>query len=272
MHINKDTQLCMSLASRPGNFGTRFHNYLYQQIGLNFIYKAFTTKDIDAAIGGIRAMGIRGCAISMPFKEICIPYLDTLDESAESIQSVNTILNLDGHLKGYNTDLIAVIELMRRFDIPIDTRVILRGSGGMARAVVCALKTLGFKNVVLISRNQSTGFSLAHKYGYQWKQELDTNEAEFLINVTPIGMTGGIEVNDLAFPLKLVQSAQFIFDAIALPPETPLIKLANSLNKNVITGTAITTMQSLEQFVLYTGHRPTQEQIVKASEYAVLTE
>jgi shikimate dehydrogenase len=53
--INKDTQLCMSLSGRPGNFGTRFHNYLYQALDLNFVYKAFTTKDIEAAVKGVRA-------------------------------------------------------------------------------------------------------------------------------------------------------------------------------------------------------------------------
>ena len=56
--INRDTQLCMSLAGRPGNFGTRFHNYLYEKLGLNFIYKAFTTQDIEAAVKGVRALGI----------------------------------------------------------------------------------------------------------------------------------------------------------------------------------------------------------------------
>ena len=73
--INKDTRLCMSLAGRPGNFGTRFHNYLYAELGLNFIYKAFTTADLEGAIIGVRALGIRGCAISMPFKEACIEFV-----------------------------------------------------------------------------------------------------------------------------------------------------------------------------------------------------
>lgn len=67
--INKDTQLCMSISGRPGNTGTYFHNYLYQKLGLNFVYKAFTTKDIEHAVKGVRALGIRGCAVSMPFKE-----------------------------------------------------------------------------------------------------------------------------------------------------------------------------------------------------------
>ena len=64
--ITKDTQLCLSLSARPSNIGTRFHNYLYRELGLDYVYKAFTTSDITAAIGGVRALGIRGCAISMP--------------------------------------------------------------------------------------------------------------------------------------------------------------------------------------------------------------
>ena len=67
--LNKDTRLCISLAGRPSNIGTRFHNHLYDVLGLDFIYKAFTTTDIAAAIGGVRALGIRGCSVSMPFKE-----------------------------------------------------------------------------------------------------------------------------------------------------------------------------------------------------------
>ncbi|RFC88745.1 hypothetical protein DZ694_29695, partial [Klebsiella pneumoniae] len=61
-------------------------------------YKAFTTKDIEAAVKGVRALGIRGCAVSMPFKESCIPFLDAIDPSAKVIDSVNTIVNDDGKL------------------------------------------------------------------------------------------------------------------------------------------------------------------------------
>jgi shikimate dehydrogenase len=96
--IDRDTQLCMSLAGRPGNFGTRFHNFLYRELGLNYVYRAFTTTDLPAAIGGVRALGVRGCAVSMPFKEACIPLVDEMTPSAAAIQSVNTIVNDDGRL------------------------------------------------------------------------------------------------------------------------------------------------------------------------------
>ena len=124
-----------------GKFGTRFHNFLYRELGLNYIYKAFTTRDLAAAIGGIRALGIRGCAVSMPFKEACIEYLDELDASARGIMSVNTIVNTDGYLKAYNTDYTAVSELIRSNGIPKDTRFALRGSGGMERLSPVRSKT-----------------------------------------------------------------------------------------------------------------------------------
>ena len=76
--LNKDMVLCISLAARPSNLGTRFHNWLYDQLGLNYIYKAFTTTDLPAAIGGVRALGIRGCAVSMPFKEDVIELVDRM--------------------------------------------------------------------------------------------------------------------------------------------------------------------------------------------------
>ena len=82
--LNKDTRLCISLAARPSNIGTRFHNYLYDELGFDFIYKAFTTTDIAAAIGGVRALGIRGCSVSMPFKEDVIALVDEVEPSARA--------------------------------------------------------------------------------------------------------------------------------------------------------------------------------------------
>jgi shikimate dehydrogenase len=77
--ITKGTVLCMSLAGHPSNVGTRFHNFLYAELDLDFVYKAFTTTDLAAAIAGIRALGIRGCGVSMPYKEASVELVDELD-------------------------------------------------------------------------------------------------------------------------------------------------------------------------------------------------
>lgn len=268
MEINKDTQLCMSLAGRPGNFGTRFHNYLYQHMGLNYLYKAFTTQDIAAAVGGVRALGIRGCAVSMPFKESCIPYLDELDPSAQAIESVNTIVNTDGHLKAYNTDFIAVERLIAQHQVDPRLSFALRGSGGMAKAVAGALHHAGFRDGVIVARNERAGRHLAELYGYRWQRDEHGLQAGMLVNVTPLGMAGGADTDTLAFSRTLIAAANVVFDVVAMPAETPLIQAARALQKPVITGAEVVAIQALEQFVLYTGVRPDPDLVARAAAHA----
>jgi len=266
--INRDTQLCMSLSGRPGNFGTRFHNFLYRELGLNFVYKAFTTRDLRAAIGGIRALGIRGCAVSMPFKEACIEYLDELDSSAKGIMSVNTIVNTGGFLKAFNTDYTAVLSLLKSNEVPTNLEFALRGSGGMAKAVACALRDVGFGKGAVIARNATTGAAIAEQYGFEWKPEITGKKPGLIINVTPIGMSGAVEADALSFAAETVRGAEVIFDVVAQPAETPLIRLAESLGKKTISGADVIVLQAVEQFVLYTGARPGAEAIDRAAAFA----
>jgi shikimate dehydrogenase len=266
--LDKDTVLCMSLSARPGNFGTRFHNFLYEAEGLNYVYKAFSTRDLPAAIGGIRALGIRGCAISMPFKEACIPLLDALDPSAAAIESVNTIVNEKGHLRGYNTDYVAVARLLADRGVPVSSSVIVRGSGGMAKAVACALHDAGFRAGTLVGRNRMTGQALAARVGYEWRPDVADARADLLVNVTPIGMTGDPAAEELAFALEAIDAARTVFDVVAVPAETPLVRAARAGGKAVITGAEVIALQALEQFVLYTGVRPPPETVERAAAWA----
>ena len=258
--INRDTQLCMSLAGHPGNFGTRFHNYLYEKLGLNYIYKAFTTQDIAAAVKGVRALGIRGCAVSMPFKESCIAYLDALAPSAKAIDSVNTIVNDDGRLTGLNTDYIAVKSLIDSHQLDSSAKVMIQGSGGMGKAVIAAFRDAGFRDVIIAARHRDRGLVLAKQYGFQWQPKPEGIAADILVNVTPLGMAGGAESETLAFSPTMVERADVVFDVVALPPETPLIKLAKKRDKHVISGA--------EVIALYTGVRPDAALVAEAAAFA----
>ena len=269
--INKDTTVCMSLSARPSNFGTRFHNYLYEKLDLNYLYKAFTTNNLKDAIYGIKALAIRGCAISMPYKEACIEFIDELDGSVKSIQSVNTIVNTNHHLKAYNTDYIAVAKLIVENKIDNTTPFVLKGSGGMANAVIGAFYDAGFKNGIIAARNQQKGETLSKRYGYKWvkdEQEILPHQAKLIINVTPIGMLGAIESEALAFPTTMIKNADIVFDVVALPVDTPMIKYAKKLNKIIILGADVAVLQALEQFVLYTGVTPSDELVRQAGEFA----
>lgn len=266
--ISFATQLCMSLAARPGSFGTRFHNHLYAALDLDFIYKAFTTTDLPAAIGGVRALGIRGCAVSMPFKEACVALVDELAPSAAITGSVNTVVNTGGILRAHNTDYLAVGQLIGEHAIDPALGLVLRGSGGMARAVAAALQGAGFRRGTVVSRNERAGRALAAETGFDWAPEGAAPPADLLVNVTPLGMAGGPEAGDLSFSLDQIVRAQVVFDVVALPTETPLIVAARLAGRKVITGTEVAVRQALEQFVLYTGVRPSDAQVQAAAAHA----
>ena len=265
--IGRDTKLCMSLSARPGNAGSRLHNALYEALGLDYVYKSFSTTDLSAAIGGVRALGIRGCAISMPFKEAVIPLIDALDPSAAVLASVNTIVNDDGRLTGYNTDYVAVRDLLVRHAIAPATPFVLRGSGGMGKAVAAALYDLGFAAGVIVARNEAAGRALAGAYGYRWLPDLPADPAPLLVNVTPLGMEGA-DSDALAFPQDWIAACDIAFDVVAQPANTPFLAAARAAGKSVISGAEVIVLQAVEQFVLYTGLRPSPDQIRAAAAIA----
>lgn len=256
------------MSARPSNVGTRFHNYLYEQLGLDFVYKAFAPSDIAAAVSGIRGLGIRGAAVSMPFKQAVIPLIDAVDDTASVINAVNTIVNTDGYLRGFNTDFIAVRQLLSDAAIDPDATVLVLGSGGMARAVIAAVKDVGLRNVFIHARNATAATELATQYTAHIAKAPEALRPNVIINATPIGMAGGAESSQLPIQEAVVASAQVVFDVVAMPVRTPLIQMASAMGKQVITGREVMTLQAVEQFVLYTGVRPPADLIAAAAEFA----
>jgi shikimate dehydrogenase len=265
--LNKDMTLCISLSARPSNNGTRFHNFLYEELGLNWIYKAFAPADLSQAIAGVRGLEIRGCAISMPYKEDVIALVDRMDASATAIDSVNTIVNDDGVLTAYNTDYSAIAQLIERNGLDPASSVLLRGSGGMAKATAAAFRDAGFTRATIAARNETSGRRLAELYGFDWVADAAERTADVIVNITPIGMAGGAEEHELSFGEEQIAAASVVFDVVALPAETPLVKAGRAAGKTVITGAEVATLQALEQFVLYTGIRPSAEQVRAAEEF-----
>jgi shikimate dehydrogenase len=138
----------------------------------------------------------------------------------------------------------------------------------MAKAVASAFRDGGYKNGLILARNERAGRALAESLDYPWQAELGSRRPQMLINVTPIGMSGGPEADQLAFEVDAISSADILFDVVAIPSETPLIVRARAEGKHVITGLEVIAIQALEQFVLYTGVRPTAEQFQKAVAFA----
>jgi shikimate dehydrogenase len=257
--------LCISVAEKPGKFGITVHNAGYRALGLNFMYKTFAINDIKGAIIGVRSLGIRGCSVSMPFKEKVIPFLDRLDPLAKKIGAVNTIVNDNGQLIGYNTDVIAVEKSLKPLQIKNDKDIIIFGAGGVSRAILVALKNLKLKNITVTNRTTRKGERLAKEFNVnfiQWSKR-ENVKAEVLINATSIGMFPNIFSSPIS--KNKIKNSQIVMDVVATPPKTKLIKIANKQGKITVDGLKLSLYQAFTQFKLYTGRNPPIQVMQKAA-------
>jgi len=254
-HNFNDSQLCISIAERPGVYGITVHNAGYHALGLNFFYKAFGTNDVEGAIHGVRALGIRGCSVSMPFKEKVIPLLDKLDFLAEEAKAVNTIVNNKGCLTGYNTDVIGIKKCLQPLKIK-NKKILLLGSGGIARAFLVVLKNLKLNNITICNRTLKKGKTLAKEFDVNFVKWSERNnfDADMIINATSIGMLP--HDNLLPISKNKITCTEIIMDVVASPSNTKLIKLAKKHKKITISGPELAFYQACEQFKLYTCKNP----------------
>jgi shikimate dehydrogenase len=135
----------------------------------------------------------------------------------------------------------------------------------MANAVAAAFRDNGFGAGTIVARNAATGLALAERLGYDYAPEVGSRTAAVIVNVTPVGMAGGPEEQDLAFDPATIAAADTVFDVVALPSETPVIVAARAAGVDVITGAEVIALQAAEQFERYTGVRPTADQVAEAS-------
>jgi shikimate dehydrogenase len=252
VEISKDTVLCISVASRPSNFGTTVHNAAYRFLGLDFLYKAFRISEIKGAISGVRALGIRGCSVSMPFKEEIIPELDSFDEAAKSIGAVNAVVNDNGRLTGCNTDAYGAEVALKLLPMTKDDKVLLLGAGGAAKAILYSLRRAGINRVVIANRTDSKSKHLAASSceSIPWNSRHETGAA-VIINATSIGMSP--HTDQLPLDLKKAQGCCAVMDLVMSPMESLLIRTAKDMGLCAVPGYKMSLHQAAAQFRLYTG-------------------
>ena len=154
MWVNKDTDLYCSFAKTAGNVGCQRMNTAFYYYGLNKVYKSFSVDDIESAVDAVRCLGIKGFAVTMPYKISVLSFLDDLSEDAFEVGACNTVLNNGGVLVGYNTDVYAAQTMLDRYDI--NKPLIILGDGGYSKAVQYAAKTLGINSSVITRKKWDT--------------------------------------------------------------------------------------------------------------------
>jgi shikimate dehydrogenase len=165
-------------------------------------------------------------------------------------------------------DYKAVYDLLKESGIDASLSFIISGSGGMAKAVAAAFRDAGFANGTILARNEEKGQALAGLYGFKYLKTLPPEgSSSILVNVTPLGMKGKYP-DELSFPYKWVRSSKLVFDVVASPIETPLLKLARDSGIPTIDGGQVAVIQALEQFTLYTECVSTPDQVAQAASFA----
>jgi len=243
------------------------HNAAYKALGIDKQY-SFEAKQIAPSaladfMKSVKTGSIYMLAVTIPHKETIMQYLDEIDETAKEIGAVNTVINNNGVLTGYNTDCRGAINALKQHTTLAKKSVVVLGSGGTAKAVIHGLNKEK-SEIIICSRNIKEAEKLAIKYkciAFPWEGIGNVAMADIIINTTPIGREG----ETFPFIIENMQTSQnlpenrnrkqIVFDVNYNSKEVPLLKDAKQIGAITIDGLELLLQQGILQFELYTGLR-----------------
>jgi shikimate dehydrogenase len=228
------------------------HNAAFRHLGVNAVYAAFPVTDLAQAVSGLRGLGIGGVSVTIPFKEDIIPLIDDLDPQAAKIGAVNTVVNRDGRLTGYNTDWLGAVTALTAKVSLKGRHVLILGAGGASRAIAFGVFHQG-GHVSLTDIDVARAAALARDLGAEAiaPDALDHCPATILVNATPVGMTphvDGIPINP-----DLLGRFEVVMDIVYQPLATRLLREAEAHGCATIDGLQMLIHQGAAQFELWTG-------------------
>ncbi len=249
------------------SFSPLMHNAAFEYLGLDHCYVAMELKPdlLSEGIGGLRALGFRGFNVTIPHKESIIGYLDEIDREAQIIGAVNTVVNRNGKLLGYNTDgrgFLRSLEEQWNFD-PRGQRVVVLGAGGAARAIVCGLACGGAGRITIGNRNVQRGMGLKAAIEKHYPCEIEVvdlapgaldralADCALVVQTSPVGMYGEPETT-IIDPGRLT-GGTYVYDIIFNPRETAFLRGAKSRGCSTANGLGMLLYQGAVAFELWTG-------------------
>ena len=239
------------------------HNAAFAAAGINAVYLAFPARDIGSAIAGARALGIRGLSVTIPHKKAVIPHLDEVDELAEKIGAVNTVVSREGRLVGYNTDALGALRALEERIALAGKKCVIVGAGGAARAIGFVLRGR-VAAISVANRSSERGEDLAASLGCAFipLEGLNRIAADLLIQTTPVGMAP--HGDECPVPESVLRPGMAVMDIIYNPLQTKLLAMASSRGCVTINGLSMFVHQGAEQFRLWTNLAPPVEAMTRA--------
>jgi 3-dehydroquinate dehydratase/shikimate dehydrogenase len=230
---------------------------------MNAVYLPFLVRDLKDFLGAIEPLGIQGFSVTIPHKERILRHLDGCDRLAEKIGAVNTVVvRGNGKLYGYNTDYVGVLRTLQT-RIPLqNSRVLILGAGGAARAVAFALAEAG-SSVCVSARRIQKAKSLARAVGGEAiaRKQLRRDFFDAIVNATPVGMHPNVRQSPLE---ENELNCRLVFDTIYRPRETRLLQLAARRSIQTVSGVDMFVAQGTAQWEIWTGERAPHEAMRRA--------
>ena len=268
MEINGCTRTC-GLIGNPveHTLSPVIHHFLAEKLDVDLAYVPFLVQkeSLGEAVKGAYALNLLGLNVTVPYKSDVIPYLCEVDELAERIGAVNTLVRTEKGYKGYNTDMPGLFRAMQSDDVKLaGERVIVLGAGGVARAVVMMLATKGAKEIIILNRtleraekiaeevNAITGRKLVRAMVLSAFGELPEGEKYLAIQATNVGMypnTEEVILRDKAFYRRIHTGYDLIFN----PADTMFMKLVRESGGRSFNGLKMLLYQGVIAFELWTG-------------------
>jgi shikimate dehydrogenase len=240
-------------------------NAAFEAIGLDAVFLAFDVPvgEAEYAVRGVRGLGIRGLNVTMPHKETVLPFLDEVDETARVLGSVNTILNHDGRLRGFNTDGAGAHHALEESGVTLaGKKLILLGAGGAAKAVAYALGR-EVAELVIINRTSQKADAIARTVNEKFHKKIATGsfspdtiqkslqDADILINATAAGMCP--RQKESLVKKAWLKPDLTVMDIVYDPVETQLAKDAKAAGAHVVSGLEMLLHQGAASFEIWTG-------------------
>ncbi len=279
--FNNNTQI-IGVIGHPikHSFSPLMHNISFDLLDLNYIYLPFDVpaSNLKDALKGMVALGIKGLNVTLPHKEKIISLLKETSEEANIIGAVNTIVNEEGILHGYNTDVYGVVETLMPFKDEIAGKTVsVIGAGGAARSTIYALiRYFKAERINIINRTEQTAESLKeyfitkmlfneiHSYELVPPDLVDVfRDSKLIINATSMGMFPEVDDSPTTIPESFTKD-QIVFDLIYTPLQTKFLKLAASQGAITLNGLRMLVEQGSKAFELWTGQKMPIDQVYKA--------
>lgn len=231
------------------------HNAAIQHLGLEAEYQTFdiepdNPENLAHFCYETDINQIAGFSVTMPYKQEVMMYMDHYDPAAKIIGSVNTVMNEDSLLIGYNTDVIGAIQAIKEKTDPAGKKALVMGAGGAARAVIYGLKSFGAE-VYVYNRTLLKAEELAEQF------EVDTidyrlihkGDFDIIVNATSVGSLPNTQESLLH--AEQIPAQAVVMDIITSPIETQLLKQAKIAGAQTISGERMLLHQAVGQFELW---------------------